>query len=393
MKVELPEICYHQKLFNCMNTNNCFNYDWEEIDFIVPSNFFISAASLSYLACWGKNQVKEGKILNFKGDRNQLDYLSRMDLFNTLNFRYKESFRRYESKGRFLPVHKIDNSQDVFNCTNEICELIISSFENPEKILFAVEWTINELIDNIQVHSNTLVPGIVCAQTFVKQNRLDIGIYDLGIGIKSSMRSVLGKDITHKAAITEAIKKGVTRDKSVGLGNGLAGSIEIVKQNKGRLNLWSGDTNYLINYGTDRGFYEIPFVDGTGLFLSFFTNKTINLQNTFIGESDFNYIDAFEEKIHSEGSIIVKNECSNFGSRNSAKLLRKKIELVLPKHENFLYIDFKDITMASSSFLDELIGKLTESLSIDEFNNKIKIINCSELIIKMINVVVNQRKK
>jgi hypothetical protein len=45
----------------------------------------------------------------------------------------------------------------------------------------------SEVVDNITIHSETPVPGVVCAQHFPERKRIDVGIYDLGCGIKASL--------------------------------------------------------------------------------------------------------------------------------------------------------------------------------------------------------------
>jgi len=56
-----------------------------------------------------------------------------------------------------------------------------------------------------------------------------------------------------------------------------------------------------------------------------------------------------------------------------------------------LTIDFVGISRASSSFLDELLGRLVKELGIQKFQKEVKIINMSDQLMAMSNVVIQQR--
>jgi hypothetical protein len=54
-------------------------------------------------------------------------------------------------------------------------------------------------------------------------------------------------------------------------------------------------------------------------------------------------------------------------------------------------LNFTGVTSASSSFLDELLGRLAYELGRDGFREKVKLTGLSGLIASMANVVINQR--
>lgn len=54
----------------------------------------------------------------------------------------------------------------------------------------AFEWAVNELTDNVLVHSESTVGGLVQVSTFVKfSKRVQFVVADAGIGIPTSLRS------------------------------------------------------------------------------------------------------------------------------------------------------------------------------------------------------------
>ena len=389
--IDLPQNCTHPDLLKAIGDKNLFEEDWEKLVLRIPKDCFVSSSAIAFLASWGLMCCEEGKQLKFIGDQDTQRYLSRMDLFECIGYEFEETFNRHSELGRFIPVKLVAEDKDVLAGSNAICDLILRTFDNGREFIPAIEWAVYELVDNIHLHSETPVPGALCAQFYPKRHRIDIGICDVGRGIKASLGKILEPWESHGSAIAKAVERGVTRDKSIGQGNGLAGSLEIANLNKGKFMLWSGNANFAAEGGQDKGYQQIPFVPGTGLFLSLDTRKPVDLADTFIGESTWGYIDVLGEEISEAGKIILREECVNFGTRNSAKSLRRKIEAVLPDLDTQLVIDFFGVEQTSSSFLDELIGRLVQSNGVQEFNEKIKVINATERIMNMLNVVIHQR--
>jgi len=97
--------------------------------------------------------------------------------------------------------------------------VILHQFDNARAFLPALEWAGNEVIDNILLHAESRVPGTVSAQYFPKMHRLDIGICDMGRGIKASLQEAMFL-WSHGDAVTKALGRGVTRNPTVGQGNG-----------------------------------------------------------------------------------------------------------------------------------------------------------------------------
>ena len=91
------------------------------------------------------------------------------------------------------------------------------------------------------------------------------------------------------------------------------------------------------------------------------------------------------------GSLVVRDECVHTGSRQAAKSLRRKILAILPDMDTPLVLDFDGVENASSSFLDELLGRLADELGPETFAEEIRIVNAPELVVDMANVVIHQR--
>lgn len=390
LSVLLPEICKFSNLARVIDYNKLDKYDWMELAFKIPSYCYLDCTSIAYLAAWSMSHISDGRTVYFSGSPRVTQYLSRMDLFNFIGLDIYEHFKRKTAIGRFIPVRKICSGGDIAEIVNTICDLITHHFDNARDIIPAFEWTTNEIIDNIINHASIKSPAAVCAQYREDKSRLEIGIVDCGIGIKASLDESLSlKD--HGHALIEALKRGVTRNPEVGQGNGLAGSKEILLNNKGSFCLWSGDAEYCIDNGEEIGLKKCGHIKGTAIYLSLDINKPVDLSQTFIGRSSWSYIEAECERISEQGGIRVSDECHDTATRETAKRFRRKILAMLPDMYDKLYIDFSDTTRASSSFLDELLGRLFLELGVDDFLDKIGVINMNSALMDMANVVIRQR--
>jgi len=78
-------------------------------------------------------------------------------------------------------------------------------------------------------------------------------------------------------------------------------------------------------------------------------------------------------------------------ARAQAAELRRKILALLPHMETRLVLDFEGVTVAASSLMDELLGRLADELGEGTFRDRIQIVNMSPLVASIANVVLEQR--
>jgi hypothetical protein len=77
--------------------------------------------------------------------------------------------------------------------------------------------------------------------------------------------------------------------------------------------------------------------------------------------------------------------------RGPAQRLRERISQELLEYSAPLTLDFSAVKDATSSFLDELLGRLAREMGSDAFHKRLVIVGMSELIERMANVVIQQR--
>lgn len=364
------------------------NGQTNDIQFEIASRAFLETGGIAQLTSWLLLKKGEGAAISLNGDESVISYLARMNFHQAIGIDEPVISRMPES-GRFIPILLVNDGSDVFDAVNAIANIVIQQFEGVSEFIPAFEWAVNEIVDNVNLHAKSPAPGVVCAQLFPTKRKLDIAISDCGIGIRGSLSQSLDlKD--DNDAIGKALERGVTRDAQVGQGNGMAGSLEIMRKNGGKLLVWSGSGMFRMESGEDLGFESGYHIDGTGVLMSFDLSHPVQLIETWIGAPSRSYIEAEADRI-SESGIRIIAECSHTGSRPPATRLRRKIQALLPEIDGALKIEFDGISVLTSSFLDELLGRLNAELGNKVFNEKIIVSGLTELHQNMANNVIGQR--
>jgi len=183
----------------------------------------------------------------------------------------------------------------------------------------------------------------------------------------------------------------VTRNRDVGLGNGMAGTCEIVRLNGGELHVRTGDVDFTVQGGRDKGFQKIPEVRGTVIFLRLDTRHSVRLSEAFISDPGWSYINYEAERMAEAGGIRIADECIHTGGREPARTLRRKIETLLNELAGPLVLDFVGVSFATSSFFDELLGRLANTMGTGSFSQRVHIVNLPTELRDMANVTVAQR--
>lgn len=389
--VPLPKSCNSDTLIETLDEHEVLHDSGKDVRFHVPEDCFVTCGALAYLAAWGKRTLRNGGEVQFGGAEEPRRYLSRMNLFKHLDVPYEEDIQRRDETGRFTPIRLIKDQEDVGPTTDAILELVLRQFENARDFIPALEWVVYETVDNIRLHADTPVPGTVCAQYFPARQRLDVAICDLGQGISGSLEHHLDPWEGPGDAIKMALERGITRDQEIGQGNGLPGAVEIAEKNEGEFRIWTDEVIYEVEEGEEKGFQQRSRVDGTGVVVRFDTTNPVQLSDTFMGQPTWTYIDSQVQRLSEEESLKVAEDCLNTGTREPAMRLRRKIQSLLPDMSGPLVLDFEGVETASSSFLDELLGRLVDELGQETVSRKIRLVNMPDDMVDMANVVIGQR--
>ena len=125
--------------------------------------------------------------------------------------------------------------------------------------------------------------------------------------------------------------------------------------------------------------------------MSLNTTCPVRLSDTFIQDSAYTYIEAESDRIAEYGGLRVRDECVHTGTRGTASGLRREVLALLPDLDGKLRLDFSGIERASSSFLDELLGRLVAVLGPEVFHSRIRVMNAPQGVVDAANVVIAQR--
>jgi anti-anti-sigma regulatory factor len=279
-------------------------------------------------------------------------------------------------------------------------EVVLTNMRIPADLISGLEWSVNEICDNVINHSDSNVGGFVELVTFPTEKMITFTVSDAGKGIRKSLREGFPGIKSCSQAITEAIKVGVTRNPQAGQGNGLAGSFNIATMAGGSLDIISGNGRLLCLPNETRVFEDpigSKFYKGTSVsgVLRMSDNFSIKKALFFngIGYSPLNIIDLLYENQGGDFlTIIMKDERSGFGTRSSGKQLRTKmINLLKAKPMYVIRLDWEGVTLISSSFGDEFLGKLYLEIGEIEFKKRVSIINVSSLVQDLLNKAISER--
>lgn len=269
---------------------------------------------------------------------------------------------------------------------NNILDCILKSAKNLNRNDLAVlEWALNEVMENSLRHSESPFGGIVHLSRFDKNRKIiEIVIADGGKGIPASLGAVEKYQRLNDMELLElAIQEGVTNGN--GMGNGLFGASQTSVASGGSFSIRS--QNALLSLFIDKfgnpakniANRRIPFT-GTAVIASYDYSSPGVLQNAlkFKGKTHSLAID-YVEQYEGECIIILKNEVQHFSTRLAAEGLRTKlVNLRNMTAIDYFLFDLEGVPVLSSSFADELFGKMKIILGESVFLNTVRFKNITD---------------
>jgi hypothetical protein len=329
------------------------------------------------------------------------------NLFKNTNWGYfldPQQFDQSDFRGHTrIAATQYQSPEEQQAAVNNIVNVMLGALPNLERTDFAAfEWAINEITDNVLVHSESPIGGLVQVSTFQKASKsVQFVVADAGVGIPTSLR--LGRpDIrSDTEALDWAIREGVTRDARIGQGNGLFGSYRVCSKSRGYFQIDSGHarleykpkqeqlsiSNQTIPYSGTLVAATIDFSDPK-LLADALQFKDISHKPTDYVEIKYEGVDGGPITFH------LIDECTSFGSRVSGKPVRQKLHNIIKMtNSQMIQVDFTGIPVVSSSFADEAFGKLFLQLGPLKFMQCVKLVNTIDTVESLINKAIEQRMK
>src|SRR5208283_3235699 len=234
--------------------------------------------------------------------------------------------------GENIPLIQFNDQSQQDRTTNSILDTLMKalSFVTRDD-LRALEWSINEICDNVLNHAQSDIGGLFQFSFRRFSREVEFIVADAGIGIPDSLRSLRNKDWSDEFALEQSIRKGVTRDPDFGQGNGLFGTYQISALSGGTFHINSGYAHLVV---TRRGEVQVrhdpeKFV-GTMVVcaIKFTRPELLERALSFKGEN-YRMADWIETKYEQDDNVIkmtIRDEAESLGSRRSGFGVRTKIK-------------------------------------------------------------------
>jgi len=325
----------------------------------------------------------------------QSSIVNAIHLLDPISLKSEEELSAMNSLNK---IFKFTDSNHVFWLVNAMLEELNSSDKFEKGVLEGLEWCLNEVMDNVIQHSDSNC-GFVMGQIHKSSKHVAFTIFDAGRGIYNSLKNSIHNPRNPIDALTLSLQEGVTRDKKVGQGNGMYGLRRIIEHNEGRLTLTSNSASYFLKGDQAETFSRIPTLSreqGCAIVdfqLDYEKNVSIADALKFNGKSYDPVNLKIEELENDKGEIefILLQKSSGFGTRQAGERIRNQILNIHQQSNQVIVIDFQGVELISSSFADELLGKLVVEFGFFGFNNLIRMRNMNSLVQNIVQRSVSQR--
>jgi anti-sigma regulatory factor (Ser/Thr protein kinase) len=328
-------------------------------------------------------------------------------LFRNANWAHFLDPARYDPGGFehefHLPLRRYATAQEQSEVVDAVMDIVMRSMEVERSILAGLEWSLNEITDNVLNHARAQNGGLVQVTAFDDHRVLAFAVADSGRGVLRSLREGLPAISSDAEAIREAVKHGVTRNPAEGAGNGLAGTLRIATHSGGSFKVTSGNAQLAVFKPDDKAEYQEtmrrrPYYQGTTVSTELDTRVPLDLSDALMFEGslawgEWDIVDAaYTDQTGDFLRINVATEGKTFGSRIAGRQLRTKCLNVLGADRNKrLVIDWAGVPLISSSFADEVIGMMFVELGPMTFNARVQNIGMEPVVKSLLDRAVLQR--
>jgi hypothetical protein len=224
-------------------------------------------------------------------------------------------------------------------------------------------------------------------------------VVDAGIGIPRTLRQSHPQLTSDAEALGQAIKEGVTRDKTLGQGNGLYGSYRVCSKGEGIFHLQSARAKLVFTRGkglqvtTEKVPFEGTLIDAQ---VNFSDPRLLSEALKFGGKVHVpaaDYVEMRYENLDTEEvRFLILKEAPSFRSRLGGTPVRYRLQNLAGMYPGQkIIIDFADVPLISSSFADEVFGKLFLEMGPIAFLQRFEFVNFATIVRQLIDRAISQR--
>lgn len=301
---------------------------------------------------------------------------------------------------RHVAARRFADAEQQQHLVNEAVNVLLGGMTALQRDdLAALEWSINEITDNVLNHAQCELGGILQVSTFEGSRKVAVGVADSGIGILASLRQGHPDLRGDVQAIYRALEAGVTRHSDAGQGNGMAGVLRIATMSQGMVDITSRRAQIVYREGESRHFrrrknQEFPgtFVyTEIGLDTDFHLSEALGFSGT--PHRPVDVVEALYETDDASAVVLrLRDEAVGFGSRLAGRHLRTKcLNLMEAEPDKPLILDWDAVPLISSSFADELVGKLFADLGPLAFGARVRNVGMKTVVYGLIDKAITQR--
>lgn len=339
---------------------------------------------------------EKGCVINCSWEDND-DFLSRTHAHNPLIVAEHIHYDKIERP--LNTVWKYSDSIEISVLIDSVVKHLITRASIASGVLQGIQWCLYEAMDNILQHSQASC-GYFMGAYMPSSNKLATCIFDNGIGIYNSLKNTQYNPKTELDAITLALQERVTRDNSIGQGNGMWGLSRLVENNGGSYTVASNGAKVAIINGkpechekTQHGVvYYSENLGTTMVDFQLNCDQSIDVPAMLNGYSPpMLWLDDMESSDGQSIKLKIADEPAGTGTRHAGACVRIKAMNLLRQTKKRIVLDFQNVSLVSSSFADELIGKLVIEIGFSRFEDCFSIRGLTDLNRSVVDRSVQQR--
>lgn len=294
-----------------------------------------------------------------------------------------DRFVRYET-GLTNVVWKYRDEDEAHKITSKYMDALTDKVACEAGVIDALNWCIYEVLDNVFQHSKASA-GYVMMQLHGQSRKCVIAVSDMGIGVQQSLVRARAESHVDPAqlreahlAIAHAAQAGVTSKGRLNQGNGLFGLRRAIEINGGSLTIRSGRGMWSSMAGVVTASSDLtrPVLDANrhqsttiDWQLDCATPVSINeaLGRTERGSEMLEEIEVGPGHYRIDAAEIE----DSIGSRVKGSEVRVRLQNYLSAGAKQVVIDLTQVGVVSSSFADEVLGKLALEMGELEYRRRI----------------------
>lgn len=211
------------------------------------------------------------------------NYLMRMDFFRLLTEEGEadEPFERRAAVG-FRPCKEFITRDQCRDVALDLTDALTEACETDSTARFSIRICLDELAENVVHHADSPLGGFAAAQGWRRTSAFEIGMVDLGVGIRGSLtKNPLYADINDDVdAIVTALQPRVTSTPERNSGIGLFVTRLLLRENGGTLAVRSGQGAVYAGAREDAHASEVEF-PGTLVALRARTDRPLDIREVY----------------------------------------------------------------------------------------------------------------